>query len=94
MAEFGYVHLCDQPTVPGQQRSRRDEPMSAEHGWKQPGQRRQDRPVSPIQPGPAHPARACPLDAGAPQPHDGALWSPHFGRQACARRCRAVRGRV
>jgi hypothetical protein len=40
--------------VAGRQRSRRDEPVSAEHGWKQPGQRRQDRPVSPSLPGPAH----------------------------------------
>ncbi len=43
---------CDQPTVPGQQRTRRDQPMGAQHGWKQPGQRRQDRPVGPVRLGP------------------------------------------
>ncbi len=26
--------------------------MSAQHGWKQPGQRRQDRPVGPVRRGP------------------------------------------
>src|SRR5258707_5715625 len=31
---------CDQPTVPGQQRTRRDQPIGAQHGWKQPGQHR------------------------------------------------------
>jgi hypothetical protein len=35
--------------VPGQQRARRDEPIGPQHAWKQPGQRRQDRPVSPVQ---------------------------------------------
>ena len=42
----------DQPAVPGQQRARRDEPMSAQHSRQQPGQRRKDRPVSPVRPGP------------------------------------------
>ena len=53
--------------------------MSAEHGWKQPGQRRQDRPVSPIQPGPAH----------LTPEHRNLVTEHHdlriFGRQACAR---------
>jgi len=43
---------CDQPAVPGQQRPRRDEPMGTQHGWQQPSQRRQDRPVGPVRPGP------------------------------------------
>jgi len=34
--------------VPGQQRARRDEPVGAQHGWQQPGQRRQDRSVGPV----------------------------------------------
>ena len=34
--------------MPGQQRARRDEPMGAQHGWRQPGQRGQDRPVGPV----------------------------------------------
>jgi hypothetical protein len=42
----------DQPAVPGQQCARRDQPMDTQHRWKQPGQRRQDRPVSPVRPGP------------------------------------------
>ena len=37
--------MSDQSAVPGQQRARRDQPMTAQHGWKQPGQRRQDCPV-------------------------------------------------
>jgi hypothetical protein len=43
---------CDQLAVPGQQCARRDEPMGAQHSWEQPGQRRQDRPVGPVRPGP------------------------------------------
>ena len=42
----------DQPAVPGQQRARRDEPVGAQHSRKQPGQRRQDRPVGPVRLGP------------------------------------------
>jgi hypothetical protein len=38
--------------MPGQQRARRYEPMGSQHGWKQPGQRRQDRPVGPVGLGP------------------------------------------
>jgi hypothetical protein len=34
--------------VPGQQRARRDEPVGAQHGRQQPGQRCQDRPVGPV----------------------------------------------
>jgi hypothetical protein len=34
--------------VPGQQRALRDEPMGAQPGWQQPGQRCQDRPVGPV----------------------------------------------
>ena len=40
--------------VPGQQRSRRDEPVGAQHGWQLPGQRRQDGAVGPVGPGPGH----------------------------------------
>ena len=43
---------CDQAAVPGQQRAGRDKPAGAQHGWQQPGQRRQDRPVGPVRPGP------------------------------------------
>ena len=43
---------CDQAAVPGQQRARRDEPVGAQRGWQQPGQRRQDRPVGPVRLGP------------------------------------------
>ena len=39
---------CDQAAVPGQQRARRDDPMGAQHGWQQPGERRQDCPVGPV----------------------------------------------
>ncbi len=39
---------CDQAAVPGQQRARRDKPMSAQIGWQQPGERGQDRPVGPV----------------------------------------------
>jgi hypothetical protein len=42
----------DQPAVPGQQRARRDQPAGAQHGWQQPGQRRQDRPIGPGRFGP------------------------------------------
>ena len=42
---------CDQPAMPGQHRPRRDEPMGAQHGWKQPGPCRQDRPAGPVRPG-------------------------------------------
>jgi hypothetical protein len=42
----------DQPAVPGQQRARRDEPADAQHGRQVPGQRRQDRAVGPVRPGP------------------------------------------
>ena len=38
----------DQAAVPGQQRARCDEPVGAQHGRQQPGQRRQDRPVGPV----------------------------------------------
>jgi hypothetical protein len=34
------------------QRARRDQPMGAQHGWKQPGQCSQDRPVDPVRLGP------------------------------------------
>jgi hypothetical protein len=34
--------------VPGQQRARSDEPVGTQHGWQQPGQRCQDRPVGPV----------------------------------------------
>jgi hypothetical protein len=40
--------------MPGQQRTWRDEPMGAQHGWKQLGQCRQDRPVGPIRLGLGH----------------------------------------
>ena len=43
---------CDQPLMPAQQRARRDQPMSPQHAWQQPGQRRQDCPVGPVRPGP------------------------------------------
>ncbi len=43
---------CDQATVPGQQRARRDEPAGAQHGWQQPGQCRQDGAVGPVRLGP------------------------------------------
>src|ERR1019366_4880960 len=36
---------CDQAAVPGQQRTRRDQPMRAQHSWQPPGQ---DRPVGPV----------------------------------------------
>jgi hypothetical protein len=39
---------CDQAAVPGQQRARRDEPMGAQHGGQQPGERCQDRPIGPV----------------------------------------------
>jgi hypothetical protein len=46
---FGYVHLrVIRRRVPGQQRARRDQPVGAQHGWQQPGQRRQHRPVGPV----------------------------------------------
>ena len=44
---------CDQPLMPAQQRARRDQSMSPQHAWQQPGQRRQDCPVGPVRPGPA-----------------------------------------
>ena len=44
--------VCDQLAVPGQQRPRRDEPVGTQHGRKQPGQCRQDRPVGPVRLGP------------------------------------------
>jgi hypothetical protein len=34
--------------MPGQQRARRDEPVSAQDGWQLTGERRQDRPVGPV----------------------------------------------
>ncbi len=37
----GRPFACDQPAVPGQQRTRRDQPMGAQHGWQLP------RPVLP-----------------------------------------------
>jgi hypothetical protein len=37
--------------MPGQQRARY-EPMSSQHGWKQPRERRQDRPAGPVGLGP------------------------------------------
>ncbi len=43
---------CDQTAMPGRQRTRRDQPAGAQHSWKQPGQRRQDRPVGPVRLGP------------------------------------------
>jgi len=50
---FGYLHLRvirgDQAAVPGQKRARRDKPMAAQRCWQQPGQRRQDRPVGPVE---------------------------------------------
>jgi hypothetical protein len=46
--------LGDQAAVPGQQRSRRDEPVGAQHSWQLPGQRRQDGTVGPVRPGPGH----------------------------------------
>jgi hypothetical protein len=39
---------CDQAAVPGQQRARRDKPMSAQIGRQQAGERGQDRPVGPV----------------------------------------------
>src|ERR1035438_4597101 len=42
----------DQAAVPGQQRARCDEPMGAQHGGQQPGERRQDRSVGPVRLGP------------------------------------------
>ncbi len=44
----------DQAAVPGQQRSRRDEPVGAQYGWQLPGQRRQDGTAGPVRPGPGH----------------------------------------
>ena len=38
--------------MPGRQRTQRDQPAGAQHSWKQPGQRRQDRPVGPVRLGP------------------------------------------
>jgi hypothetical protein len=38
--------------MPGQQRARRDKPAAAQHGWQQPGQRRQDRAIGPVRLGP------------------------------------------
>lgn len=49
---LGYVHLRDEAAVPGQQRARCDEPVGPQHRGQQPGQRRQDRPVGPVRPGP------------------------------------------
>ena len=43
---------CDQLAVPGQQRARRDKPVGAQHGWQQPGQRRQDGAIGPVRLGP------------------------------------------
>ena len=39
----------DQPAVPGQHGAWRDEPMGAQYRRHPPGQRRQDRPVGPVQ---------------------------------------------
>ena len=38
----------DQAVVPGQQCAWCDQSMAAQHGWQQPGQRRQDRPAGPV----------------------------------------------
>ena len=40
--------------MPGQQGSWRDQPAAAQPGRKQPGKRRQDRAVGPVQPRPGH----------------------------------------
>src|ERR1022692_3706651 len=42
----------DQAAVPGEQRTWRDQAVAAQPGWQQPGQRSQDRPVGPVEPGP------------------------------------------
>jgi len=43
---------CDQPTVPGQQRPRRDQPVGAQHRWQQVGQRSHDGTAGPARRGP------------------------------------------
>jgi len=41
----------DEAAVPGEQRARRDQPVAAQPGRQQAGQRGQDRPVGPVEPG-------------------------------------------
>jgi hypothetical protein len=48
-----YVHLrLIRRRCQASHRARCDEPMGAQHGWQQPGQSRQDRPVGPVRLGP------------------------------------------
>ena len=44
----------DQPAVPGQQRSRRDDPMGPQRAGEQPGQGREDGAVRPGEARPGH----------------------------------------
>ena len=58
IAEFRNPTGCRKPAlpgqlaVPGQQRTRRDQPMGPQHGWQLPGQCREDGTVGPIRLGP------------------------------------------
>jgi len=60
---------------PGQQHPSRDEPPGSQRGWQQPGQRRQDRPVSPVRlrPGDLTPARLAKQQVTAQARNSGAL---------------------